>query len=502
MPKVRKLERAWTDLLEGVLDRELSEGERERLDAWVGQIWDALDKGERRDQISAAERLVWLAELPTSPAAEAAGETLVRSFLHGHLDRDAAPLRLLEKHDPAIALHEGSGVLLTRSDAVAARALLSANPEAAAFDADLGGADGIGPWEDKLAEIVEANPDAPDFIRLYGLVDAWSEGLEANWTRLSAEERAAAMALFEEGEAVRPSLVAKVTETPAGTLSDLMRFAFDEGERTMPASRRDHVEVWIDVVEAVTDMRVRGDDRKALKAEAKAVWAATAPEDRQAEVAHNRALVAAADSPAGGAIEAAGEDALLHWLYGAFGPTGLHLVEETLERMGVVGWSAKAGVLVTGRDAQAAVAIHAASPEDDAFRFAHLEGEAVEATMRSWGEFLPTLERWQVGRLAETDVWAEGLEATWSGLAESDRVAMLDYLRGGQVPDEALIRAVLGARTPDQAEKVALAGAGLGPTLEWLPEEARLQEVAPGLYSGVDAMYLQRYGDVLLLDPV
>lgn len=502
MPKVRKLERAWTDLVEGVLDRELIDLEEEGLRQWVGEIWDTLDKGDRKSQVTAVEQLAWLAELPTSPAVEATGETMVRSFLHGHLDDDDAPMRLMEKDDPAVALHEASNLVLTRSDAVAARALLSADPGAGAFDADGPGAGGIGEWEDALAEIVRDNPDAPDFVRLYALVDAWTEGLEANWARLSGEERAAAVALFTEGGSARPSLVAKITGTPADALPDLMRFAFDEWDRTMPASKRDHVQVWIDVVEAVSDMRVRGDDKKALKAEAKALWAAMTPEERQAEVAHNRALVAAADSPAGGGVEAAGEDALLHRLYAAFGPTGMRLMEETLERTGFVGWSAEAGVVVTGRDAQAAVAFDMASPDDDTFRFTHLVSEDVEATARSWEAAMPGLEGWQVRDLAALDVWAEGLESAWGGLSRADRATMLDYLNGGQVPEDGLIQAVLGARTPKQAAEVALAGAGLGPTLEWLPEEARLQEVAPGLHSGVDAMYLQRYGDVLLLDPL
>jgi hypothetical protein len=492
MPKRGKFEKRWVAMAGGLLNRDVSASEEEALRAEAREVWRAEDKAGRDDLLGHVRSLAWLTDLPASAAVEAAGDTLVAGHLTSTLGSGALA-SLLEAADPAVGRHPGTGVLVTRADAVAGRALLSADPTAARFDADAGGAAGIGAWEAELRGLVaEADGDA---ARRFALLDAYAAGLEASWAGLSVSERADALVLFEPDTVVRPSIMSRVTGSEAGALEGLMRQALDTLEETLPVKRKDLVAAWRDLAGSLSGDWAKGEAKKALKAEAKASWDAMDDADRTAAVDFNLRLGTVADA-AGGAVEAAGEDAVLDFLHARQGPAGTALMREVLGEVGAVGWHGGAGAFVTMRDARAWVAIEAASPDDEAFAFRDLSGDGVRRIAEAIAEALPGMEGYQAEHVARLDVHAAGLEASWDDLSRSERAEVLGALRSGEGPEAELAQAFLGARSVEEAATLARTRGGFDPLLRDLPDSAMPQEGPDGtLFSG-DAVFYLRYGDV------
>lgn len=492
MPRSKKFEKAWVAMVEGLIDRVVSSSQEDALRDEARALWRGTDKAGRETALNDVRLYHWLSDLPASAAIASAGESLMESQLYGMLDWErSTTLAILHGDDPVVAFYPDPGLMVTRADVIAARAILAAEPGDASFDADRWGAEGIGAWEDEAREQVMG--DDVDNARYYASLDAYAEGLEAVWPHFSPERRADALGLFDHVQ--RPSTVAQITNTDAGSIKGLMSMAHQVALDTLPVGRRDAIDVWVGLVEAVVDRPVKGADKKALKAEAKAMWGVMTDAERDDFVDYYGRMALVAE--AGGGREAAGEDAVVDLLYGRLSGSGTALLDQLMAHTGAVAWNAEAGALITFRDVQAWAAIATASPDDDDFVFRGTSGSWVAEVAQATRAQAPSLTGADARYSAAMDVYAAGLERTWDGLSRAERADILTALHSGGQPPADLAQALVGASTVADAEARAKNDGFFDAAFQTLPESARLTEIN-GLYFSQDLFVEMGFADVII----
>lgn len=205
---------------------------------------------------------------------------------------------------------------------------------------------------------------------------------------------------------------------------------------------------YVKLVQKLTDSKLSRSEKIALKEEAaedRAELAGKAEKTVALETLNN--MIRVADARGGPAVEEAGEDAVVAYLYSVTDAEDradsflFNLIaadDEPLAR------NPSTGTIFTRDDAQAAVALLGADPGQRKFKPAKAEDDEVDLAARLLAAEYATADAATAAALARLDSYAAGLEKAWRGLTVKQREKALAYVKEDADLPPALAKKILG----------------------------------------------------------